>query len=101
MSMTSTPINERRTRLFNNVEDFSWVMKASGVLGSPQIAVESDGSKVTVLAFDSSDSSAHTDALEVADMNKLIKLIKLILMKLKQNCNNVPNGKFLLKKLEN
>jgi hypothetical protein len=44
-------------------------MKASGVLGSPQIAVESDGSKVTVLAFDSSDSSAHTDALEVADGN--------------------------------
>lgn len=50
-------------------DDFAWVMKASGVLGSPQIAVESDGSKVTVLAFDSSDSSAHTDALEVADGN--------------------------------
>lgn len=52
-----------------SAEDFAWVMKASGVLGSPQIAVESDGSKVTVLAFDSSDSSAHTDALEVADSN--------------------------------
>ena len=52
-----------------SAEDFAWVMKASGVLGSPQIAVESDGSKVTVLAFDSSDSSAHTDALEVADGN--------------------------------
>jgi len=52
-----------------SADDFAWVMKASGVLGSPQIAVESDGSKVTVLAFDSSDSSAHTDALEVADGN--------------------------------
>ena len=52
-----------------SAEDFAWVMKASGVLGSPQIAVESDVSKVTVLAFDSSDSSAHTDALEVADGN--------------------------------
>ena len=50
-------------------EDFDWIMKASGVLGSPQIAVESDGSKVTVLAFDSSDSSAHTDAVEVAEGN--------------------------------
>ena len=44
-------------------------MNASGVLGSPQIAVESDGSKVSILAFDSSDSSAHTDSLEVADGN--------------------------------
>jgi hypothetical protein len=49
-----------------SAEDFDWIMKAAGVLGSPQIAVESDGSKVTVTAFDSSDSSAHTDALEVS-----------------------------------
>ena len=52
-----------------SAEDFDWVMKAAGVLGSPQVAVESDGSKVTILAFDSSDSSAHTDALEVSDAN--------------------------------
>ena len=52
-----------------SAEDFEWVMKAAGVLGSPQVAVESDGSKVTVTAFDSSDSSAHTDALEVSSGN--------------------------------
>ena len=52
-----------------SAEDFEWVMKAAGVLGSPQIAVESDGSKVTVTAFDSYDSSAHTDALEVSAGN--------------------------------
>jgi len=52
-----------------SAEDFDWVMKAAGVLGSPQVAVESDGSKVTVTAFDSSDSSAHTDALEVSAGN--------------------------------
>jgi hypothetical protein len=52
-----------------SAEDFEWVMKASGVLGSPQVAVESDGSKVTILAFDSSDSSAHTDAIEVSESN--------------------------------
>ena len=52
-----------------SAEDFDWIMKAAGVLGSPQVAVESDGSKVTVTAFDSSDSSAHTDALEVSSGN--------------------------------
>ena len=52
-----------------SAEDFDWIMKAAGVLGSPQIAVESDGSKVTITAFDSSDSSAHTDALEVSAGN--------------------------------
>jgi len=50
-------------------EDFKWVMNAAGVLQSPQIAVESDGSKVSILAFDSSDSSAHTDSLEIAAGN--------------------------------
>ena len=50
-------------------EDFKWVMNAAGVLGSPQIAVESDGEKVVLLAFDSADSSAHTDALEVTAGN--------------------------------
>ena len=44
-------------------------MNAAGVLGSPQIAVESDGEKVVLLAFDSADSSAHTDALEVSAGN--------------------------------
>jgi len=52
-----------------SAEDFDWIMKAAGVLGSPQIAIEPDGSKVTVTAFDSSDSSAHTDALEVSAGN--------------------------------
>ena len=52
-----------------SAEDFDWVLKSAGVLGSPQIAIESDGSKVSILTFDSSDSSAHTDSLEVADGN--------------------------------
>jgi len=74
-SMINTPPDKQLTLPSIDVsftllaEDFDWVMKAAGVLGSPQVAVESDGSKVTVLAFDSSDSSAHTDALEVADGN--------------------------------
>ena len=52
-----------------SAEDFDWVLKSAGVLGSPQIAIESDGSKVSILTFDSSDSSAHTDSLDVADGN--------------------------------
>ena len=52
-----------------SAEDFDWVLKSAGVLGSPQIAIVSDGSKVSILTFDSSDSSAHTDSLEVADGN--------------------------------
>jgi hypothetical protein len=50
-------------------EDFKWVMDAAGALGSPQIAVESDGEKVTLLTFDATDSSAHTDSLDVAAGN--------------------------------
>ena len=49
--------------------DLDWVIRSSSVLSSPNIAVVSDGSKVSVVAFDSSDSSAHTDSLEVADGN--------------------------------
>ena len=52
-----------------SAEDFDWVLKSAGVLGSPQIAVESDGSKVSILTFDSADSSAHTDSLDVGDGN--------------------------------
>ena len=50
-------------------EDFQWILKSAGVLGSPQISVESDGTKIVVSAFDTTDDSAHTDALEVADGN--------------------------------
>lgn len=50
-------------------EDFQWILKSAGVLSSPQISVESNGTKIVVSAFDSSDDSAHTDALEVSDGN--------------------------------
>lgn len=50
-------------------DDLNWVLRAAGVLASPQIAVESDGSKISLVTFDSSNDSAHTDSLEVADGN--------------------------------
>lgn len=51
------------------VEDFDWVMRAASVLSSPQIAVESDGTKVNVVTLDLQNDSAHTDSLEIGDGN--------------------------------
>ena len=50
-------------------EDFEWVMRAAGVLASPQIAIESDGKKVSIVTLDLANDSAHTDALEIAEGN--------------------------------
>lgn len=50
-------------------EDFDWVMRAANVLSSPQIAVESDGSKISIVTLDLQNDSAHTDALEIGDGN--------------------------------
>jgi hypothetical protein len=49
-----------------SAEDFDWILRAANVLSSPHIAVESNGSKVFVTAFDSQNDSAHTESLEVA-----------------------------------
>lgn len=50
-------------------EDFSWILKSAGVLGTPQILVESDGTQIVVSAFNTADDAAHTDALNVAEGN--------------------------------
>lgn len=49
--------------------DLDWVLRAASVLGSPQVAVESDGTKISLVTFDTSNDSAHTDSLEVAEGN--------------------------------
>ena len=50
-------------------EDFDWIMRSASVLGSPQIAIESDGSKVSIVTLDLQNDAAHTDALEICDGN--------------------------------
>lgn len=50
-------------------EDFEWVLRAASVLSSPQIAIESDGSKVSIVTLDLQNDAAHTDALEICDGN--------------------------------
>lgn len=58
-------------------EDFDWVMKSASVLGAPHIAVISDGETVSLLTFDESNDSSHTNSLEM-DVNPEGKSFKLI-----------------------
>ena len=50
-------------------EDFDWILRAASVLSSPQIAIESDGKKISILTFDASNDSAHTESLDIAEGN--------------------------------
>ena len=50
-------------------EDFDWILRAASVLSSPQIAIESDGTKVSIVTLDLQNDSAHTDSLEIANGN--------------------------------
>ena len=50
-------------------EDFDWILRAAAVLSSPQIAVESDGKKIFISTIDLQNDSAHTDSIEIADVN--------------------------------
>lgn len=47
--------------------DFLWILKSSSVLSSPQIAVESDGNKVSIITLDTQNDSVHTEALEIQE----------------------------------
>lgn len=46
-------------------EDFRWILDAANVLGSPQIAVESDGDVVKIVTLDLANDAAHTESLEL------------------------------------
>jgi len=46
-------------------DDFKWILDAANVLGSPHIAVESDGSVVKIVTLDVANDSAHTESLEL------------------------------------
>ena len=50
-------------------EDFEWVMRVASVFSSPQVAIESDGKKVSIVTLDLQNDSAHTDALEISEGN--------------------------------
>ena len=48
-------------------DDLDAVMKSAAVLGSPHIAVKSDGAKIVVAQLDNKDSSSHSSELEIAE----------------------------------
>jgi hypothetical protein len=50
-------------------EDLDWVLKTAQVLSLPNIAVESDGSKVSILTYDAKDDSKSTNTIEIGDGN--------------------------------
>lgn len=50
-------------------EDLTWITRSSAILQLPHIAVESDGQKVYVSAFDANNDSAHSQKLEIQDGN--------------------------------
>ena len=45
------------------------ILKTASVLQSPNIAVESDGDKVWLTAFNAVDNSAHTNSIDVSEGN--------------------------------
>lgn len=49
--------------------DLEWVLRTSSVLSSPNVAVTSDGAKVSLLMFDATNDAASTNTLDVADGN--------------------------------
>lgn len=59
-------------------EDFEWVLKTANVLSSPNIAVVSDGDAISVVAFNESDDSAHTNSLTITDADPEGKTFKMI-----------------------
>jgi hypothetical protein len=46
-------------------DDFDWIMRAAAVLASPHIAIESDGSKVSLVTIDLQNDAAHSEKLYV------------------------------------
>lgn len=58
-------LNDPEIQFDLSAEDFRWILDAANVLGSPQISVESDGTKITLNTLDVSNDSAHTESLEL------------------------------------
>ena len=49
--------------------EYSSILKAASILQSPHVAVESDGDKIMLTAFDAKNDSAHNNSIEVGEGN--------------------------------
>lgn len=58
--------------------DFEWILRTANVLSSPNVAIQSDGSSVSITTFDSSDDSAHTNSVSLESVVPDGKIYKLI-----------------------
>ena len=57
-------------------EDLTWIQKTASVLRSPNVAVTSDGTNVSIVTFDVADNSAATNSLDIGvNSDKIYKLI--------------------------
>jgi hypothetical protein len=54
---------------FLSEEDLAWLIKSAAMAQSSHVAVESDGEKMTLITFDASDDSAHTNSCDVQEGN--------------------------------
>lgn len=59
-------------------EDFDWCIKTASVLSAPHIAVESDGTTVTLVSFDESNDASHTNSLTMNDVDPADNVYKLV-----------------------
>lgn len=50
-------------------QDLEWILRSAGVLGSPNIAVNSDGSTISIVAYDASNDSESTNQIQVGTEN--------------------------------
>jgi hypothetical protein len=49
--------------------DLEWILRTAAVLGSPNVAVTSDGSSVNLLTYDASNDSESTNTIQVGEGN--------------------------------
>lgn len=52
-----------------NQSDLEFILRAASTLGTPHIAIKSDGTKISLSALDTKNTSTHTNQLELGDGN--------------------------------
>jgi hypothetical protein len=50
-------------------EDYANIMKHASLISAPNIAIQSDGETLELVAFDASNDSAHTSSIQLGDGN--------------------------------
>lgn len=75
-------------------EDFEWILRTANVLGSPQVAIQSDGKEVSIVTLDLSNDAAHQQSL-VINTNSTGSKYKMIFKT--ENISKVMPGSYDVK----